>query len=111
MIQACARQTSATGSASGWSDISSVAAPANGTTWATIVSVHRRPRRRRWAASTRGRQWTPASSGRTSAVAIGDAAARAQPPEIGRRMITSSASTGSSRTCSAWPGPVLTIAR
>ncbi len=35
---------------------------------------------------------------------------RHQPPAIGRRRITSSASSGSSRTCSACPSPALTTA-
>ena len=35
----------------------------NGTTWATVVSVHSAPRRRSARSSTRGRQWTDASSG------------------------------------------------
>ena len=68
-----------------------------------VVSVHSAPRRRRRCASARGRQWTAAVSGRTLR-------GQAQPPRSGSRRITSSASSGSSLTCSAWPSPVETIA-
>ena len=83
------------------------AAPTNGTTCATVVSVHSAPRRRSRAlvdarAPVDGRRSGSASAPRASGAD--------QPPVIGRRMITSSASTGSSRTCSAWPSPVETIA-
>ena len=54
----------------------------------------------------RRRQWTSASSGRLDGHGRWPAG---QPPAIGRRRITSSAPTGSSRTCSACPAPVVTI--
>jgi hypothetical protein len=41
---------------------------------------------------------------------LGEDRGGAHPPAIGRRRITSSASSGSSRTCSACPSPVLTTA-
>ena len=66
ITHACARHASATGSASGFSHISSAAAPTNGTMCAAVVSVHSAPARRRRSSSTRGRQWTAAVSGRTS---------------------------------------------
>ena len=55
--------------------------------------------RRRRSSSTRGRQWT---RGRARG-ASGSAATAAQPPLIGRRMITRSASTGSSRPARRGP--------
>src|SRR4051794_566300 len=40
---------------------------------------------------------------------VSPSSAAGYPPEIGSRMITRSASSGSSRTCSAWPSPVETM--
>jgi hypothetical protein len=53
----------------------------NGTTWATVVSVHSAPRRRRSRSSTPGRQGTLASSGSGLGGAL--ATEIAQPPAIG----------------------------
>ncbi len=106
MTQAWAKLARLTGSASGCTRKSAMPAAMNGTTWATVMAVHIRLVRSRRRASARGRQWTAASSGSGSA-----ATAPRYPPEIGRRMITSSAPTGSSRTCSAWPSPVETMAK
>jgi len=98
---------------------STAATSTKGTTWASVVSVHSRSALRNAEGSTRGRQGTEASSGSSplSPSAVDDwlatvlGAARAQPPAMGRRMITRSASAGSSRTCSAWRSPVETMAK
>ena len=100
MTQACASAPGATGSGQ---RLTRNEHDAGGDERDDVGDRRRRPRRRvrsRRRASTRGRQWTAASSGSGSA-----ATAPGYPPEIGRRRITSSASTGSSRTCSAWPAP------
>ncbi len=106
MTQAWAKLARLTGRASGCTRNSATPAAMNGTTWATVMAVHIRLARSRRPASARGRQWTAASSGSGSA-----ATGLGYPPEIGRRMITRSAPTGSSRTCSAWPSPVETMAK
>src|SRR3954452_12860119 len=66
MIHAWAMQTTATGKVSGCSASRAAAAPRTGTTCATVVAVHHRPSIRSRRASIRARQWTPATSGRTS---------------------------------------------
>src|SRR6266542_4331 len=67
MTHAWASAASDTGAASGWTATSAPAAARNGTTWATVVAVHSASVRRRRCGSTRGRQWTAASSGSGSA--------------------------------------------
>src|SRR3954454_24449186 len=64
MIQAFASAISETGSASGFSRTRPIAVITNGTTWATVVSVHSWLRRSIERSLTRGRQGTAASSGR-----------------------------------------------
>ena len=66
MIHACARPSSVTGNASGWTANISAPAPTNGITWAVVVAVHSVAVRRRRRSSTSGRQWTPWRSGRPS---------------------------------------------
>ncbi len=107
MIQAWATQASATGSDSGSSASRSAAAPRNGTTCATVVSGPDRaeplePRGVDAPAPVDERELGERLDGHGRWPA-------GQPPAIGRRRITSSASTGSSRTCSACPAPVVTI--
>ena len=71
-----------------------------GTACKTAEAVQLKPFSRSRPSSMRGRQWTAAVSRK----------GRAHPPAIGRRRITSSASTGSASTCSARPSPWLTTA-
>src|SRR3954471_14800086 len=66
MIHACARPTSVTGNASGWTANISAPAPTNGITWAVVVAVHSAAVRCRRRSSTSGRQWTTWRSGRPS---------------------------------------------
>src|SRR5215470_2960883 len=66
MIHACARATSVTGNASGWTANSSAPAATNGTTCAVVVAVHSAAVRRSRRSSTSGRQWTAWRSGRPS---------------------------------------------
>ena len=70
------RRRASRAAASGCRTTSSTPTARNGTTWATVLSVHSAPRRRRRCASARGRQWTAASSG-SPAARGGRAAARA----------------------------------
>src|SRR4051812_6866915 len=63
MIHAWAKLASATAAASGSMTSSSTPAATNGTTCATVVSVHNLPRVRSRAASIGARQWTAAVSG------------------------------------------------
>ena len=63
MIQAWASAIRLTGAASGLIANIPIATTQNGTTWATIVSVHSRARVRRVPAVSRRRQGTAASSG------------------------------------------------
>jgi hypothetical protein len=56
MIHACASAASATGAVSGFSAMKSAAAPMNGTVWATVESVHKRPARVSERSLARGRQ-------------------------------------------------------
>ena len=79
----------------------------NGTTWATVMAVHMQAGA---VQAARVGARAPVDGGQLGE-RLGGHRAAAQPPEIGRRMITSSAPTGSSRTCSAWPSPVETIAK
>src|SRR5919198_4939039 len=67
MTHAWAKLARLTGSASGWTMNSTTPAAMNGTTWATVIAVHINPVRSMRRASTRGRQWTAASSGSGSA--------------------------------------------
>src|SRR5919198_18941 len=67
MTHAWAMLARLTGSASGWTMNSTTPAAMNGTTWATVIAVHISPVRSMGRASTRGRQWTAASSGSGSA--------------------------------------------
>ena len=106
MTHACPKLARLTATASGWTRNRTTPAAMNGTTCATVVSVHSLPRLRRRAPSIGGRQWTAAVSGSAAC-----AAERHHPPLIGSRRITRSASIGSSLTCSAWPSPVETIAK
>src|SRR5512132_2316470 len=67
MTHAWAKAASVTGTARGWTRNRAMPAARNGTTWAIVVVVQRASVRRRRCASTRGRQWTAASSGSGSA--------------------------------------------
>src|SRR4051812_36833028 len=67
MTHAWTRHRIATGTVStGLTATSTSAAARKGTTCATVVAVHQRPSVRSRRASMRARQWTPATSGRTS---------------------------------------------
>src|SRR5689334_3260509 len=75
MTHAWAKLARQTGRASGCTMNSATPAAMKGTTWAIVMSVHVRPVRSSRRASTRGRQWTAASSGSGSATwASGSAA-------------------------------------
>src|SRR5437763_1062343 len=63
MIHACAKLASATGAASGWTQIRTTPAAMNGIVSATVQTVHKRAQRSRRAASIGGRHGTLASSG------------------------------------------------
>src|SRR4051812_39516177 len=65
MIHACASAMAETGAASGCSATIVPATATKGTTWAVVVTVHSRASRTSLSASTRCRQWTVATSGRT----------------------------------------------
>src|SRR3954468_16922913 len=66
MIHAWASAMIDTGAASGCSATMPTATTRNGTTCAAVVSVHSFASRASLSASTRRRQWTAATSGRTS---------------------------------------------
>ena len=76
----------------------------NPSTTALVQSVQVRPRRRRLRSLARGRHQTAAVSLRRAA------STGAYPPAMGRRMTTSSASSGSSRTTSAVPSARTVVA-
>ena len=103
MSQACASAMSATGKESGSSASRTAAVATKGTEWATVVVVQVQPA----PAQALGVEPRAPVDGRGLRQG---GARRAHPPAIGRRRMTSSASSGSSRTCSAWPSPVLTTA-
>src|SRR6478672_3038899 len=67
MTHACAKLARHTGAASGCTRNSATPAAMNGTTCAIVISVQNRSVRSTRRASTRGRQWTAASSGSGSA--------------------------------------------
>src|SRR5512132_157718 len=67
MTQAWAKLARLTATASGCTRNITTPAATNGTTWAIVIAVHSMPVRSMRRASTRGRQWTAASSGSGSA--------------------------------------------
>ena len=112
IAHACTSASAATGRQPGLERRPAAAAVAtNGTLWAAVLSVHRRPRARSAALVDRR---APGDGGALGQRARPRQAARraaaTQPPAIGRRRITRSASAGSSVTCRAWPSPSLTTA-
>ncbi len=111
MTYAWARHTRATGAANGSSQMSTAPARTNGRTCATVVSVHSRPMRCSRAASTRGRQYTAAVSGRTPGATSGGAAAANLASRDGLAQDDGVRAHGELADLLGLPGPVVTIAR
>ena len=113
IAQACPSRIAPSGNMIGTSIVSPTAASVSGTACESVVSVHSRPRWRSDAADT----WRAPRAPPPAPAVPRDCRARPggrprpssagpdQPPAIGRRRMTSGASSGSSRTCSAWPSP------
>src|SRR3954468_1323978 len=99
MTHAWTRHRIATGTVStGLTATSTSAAAMKGTTGATVVAVHQPPGTRSRRASMRARQWTPATSGRTSP------ATRAQPRVRGSSAPDSAGFAGASAGSAAADG-------
>ena len=119
IAQAWAKQSAAAGNVSGSITSSATPGTQNRTTTQNVHAVQRRPTRRSVRSDASPRQCSRAASSRRpggAAPARGPPALRPapaltrQPPAIGRRMTTSSASSGSSLTTSAVPSGFATDA-
>ncbi len=99
------------GIVTGLSTLSATAAARNGRLCASATTVHRRPVRAQPPFIDPG---APPDAGQLRQRRGFESQRRfghAYPPAIGRRRITSGASTGSSRTCAACPSPSETTAK